>query len=263
MIDLLRQIGLSELEARCYLTLHEEADCLSGYEVARRVSVSRTNVYAALRSLTDKGACRMVEGETVLYDAVPIEQLIRLLRVEFEQTAEVLERQLKMAPKRSAAFFNWQGSKPVESAMRRMVANTNRTVVVDLWAEDFPWIEKTLLDAEKAGVKVVLITLGKVETSLKHVIAHKQGDAWPNAETRKFSVLCDGTHALIGNLGGAVKPSALETDHPSVIELLTTAFYHDLIMTDIEDDFGPQLEEKYGMQYEKLLHRYKEEKGFF
>ncbi|GED13924.1 hypothetical protein AMI01nite_19150 [Aneurinibacillus migulanus] len=48
MVDLLKKIGLSELEARCYITFHEEPD-LSGYEVAKRVSVSRTNVYSASR----------------------------------------------------------------------------------------------------------------------------------------------------------------------------------------------------------------------
>lgn len=54
MIDELRSIGLSDLEARIYLALHESPE-MSGYEVAKRVSVSRSNVYAALRAMTDKG----------------------------------------------------------------------------------------------------------------------------------------------------------------------------------------------------------------
>lgn len=256
MIEQLRQIGLSELEARCYLTLHEESMLLSGYEVARRVSVSRTNVYAALRSLTDKGACRVVDGETVLYDSVPIDQLVRHLRLEFEQTAEVLVSHLKSPPKPASAFYNWQGSKPIEQAIQRLVANANTTIIVDIWAEDLPLVEQTLLDAEKKGVTVVLITLGSCRTSLQHVFEHKRGDAWPNAESRKFTLLCDSATALVGNLGGTMKPSAVETTNPSMIEVLTTAFYHDLIMNHIEVDFGPQLAEKYGENYEKLLRFY-------
>ncbi|WP_207229537.1 TrmB family transcriptional regulator [Ktedonosporobacter rubrisoli] len=108
MIEQLRKIGLSELEARCYLVLHEDAG-LSGYEVARRVSVSRTNVYAALRSLMDKGACRMIEGDPGRYDAVPIDQLLRHVRREFEQNAQELISELKMPPRSDAAFYSWRG----------------------------------------------------------------------------------------------------------------------------------------------------------
>lgn len=35
MIDELRKIGLSDLEARCYLVLHEDPK-ISGYEVAKK-----------------------------------------------------------------------------------------------------------------------------------------------------------------------------------------------------------------------------------
>lgn len=95
MIDELRKIGLSDLEAGCYMVLHEEPN-ITGYEVAKQVSISRTNVYAALRSLTEKGMCRVIEAEPVLYDVVPIDQLIRLLKSDFEQTAETLLNQTSL-----------------------------------------------------------------------------------------------------------------------------------------------------------------------
>lgn len=44
MIEALRKLGLSDLEARCYLALHGQPPS-SGYEVAKQVSVSRSNVY--------------------------------------------------------------------------------------------------------------------------------------------------------------------------------------------------------------------------
>ncbi|EEM16108.1 MULTISPECIES: TrmB family transcriptional regulator [Bacillus] len=256
MIDLLKKIGLSDLEARCYLTLHEESD-LSGYEVAKRVSVSRTNVYAALRSLTDKGACRSIEGETVLYNAVPIEQLIRLFQTEFEQTSKALINQLKTPPRPAPAFYNWQGSNALDNAVRRVIANAETSIVVDVWSEDLHYIEEALLVAECKGISVILITIGTSKTPLKHVFQHYRDEEWP-ADERKFSILCDSSSALIGSFGGEIKPSALETNHPAVIEVIKNAFYHDMMMQHIEEDFGKEFQEKYGENYRKMLSYFKE-----
>ncbi|SDD11681.1 Sugar-specific transcriptional regulator TrmB [Paenibacillus sp. UNCCL117] len=257
MIEELRRIGLSDLEARCYLTLHEEQG-LSGYEVAKRVSVSRTNVYAALRSLTDKGMCRVVESEPVIYDAVPIEQLIRLLKSDFDQTARTLTEQLQTAPRPSSAFYSWQGAKAIEMAIRRLTANADKHIVADIWAEDLYWVEKSLLEAENRGIAVTLITIGDCRTGLRNVFKHKRSEAWGQAESRKFSLLCDSRSALLGSFGKLHKLSVLETDHPSLAELLQSGFYHDVIMERIEQDFGAELTERYGEDYERILGPYKE-----
>ncbi|RNB78100.1 TrmB family transcriptional regulator [Brevibacillus nitrificans] len=257
MIDELRKIGLSDLEARCYLVLHEDPK-ISGYEVAKKVSVSRTNVYAALRSLTEKGICRVIESEPVLYDAVPIEQLVRLLKSEFEQSTRVLQEQLRASPKTSPSFYSWQGDKAIETVIRRFVANADKSIVVDIWSEDVHWVEELLLEAEKRGVAVTLISIGECMTSLKNVLIHKRSEEWSSVRTRKFSMVCDAHSALLGSFGKGLKPTVLETDHPSLIELLQNAFYHDLIMQQMERDFGKELSEKYGKDYESILHPYQE-----
>ncbi|MFF2910959.1 TrmB family transcriptional regulator [Paenibacillus sp. NPDC057934] len=256
MIEELRKIGLSDLEARCYLTLHEEGN-LSGYEVAKRVSVSRTNVYAALRSLTDKGVCRAIEAEPVLYDAVPIGQLIRLLKADFEQTAANLLEQMQNPVRTTTSFYNWQGERALEMAIRRLVANADKSIIVDLWSEDIHWVEEVLLEAENRGVEVVLITIGESHTPLKKVIVHERQEAWNGAESRRFSILCDNRSALIGSFGKTLRLTALESDHPSVIELLQNAFYHDVVMERIGQDFAEVLAAKYGSHYEAIIAPYK------
>jgi sugar-specific transcriptional regulator TrmB len=261
LIELLKQLGLSELEARCYLALHEETN-LSGYEVAKRVSVSRTNVYAALRSLTDKGGCRVIEGDPVRYDAVPIDQLIRYARTKFDQTAEILVSRLNTPARSTPAFYNWQGEHHLDMAIRRLAANAQQMIVVDIWAEDVHRVEEALLSAEKSGVCVVLISLGETHTPLRNVFVHKRDDSRPADKARKFTMLCDYRSALVGGFGGSVKTTALETDHPAVVELLTQAFYHDMLMMQIEADFGEELVRKYGRQYEHIRHAYRQ-KGWF
>ncbi|KEQ22474.1 TrmB family transcriptional regulator [Paenibacillus tyrfis] len=256
MIDELRKIGLSDLEARCYIVLHEEPK-ISGYEVAKKVSVSRTNVYAALRSLTDKGMCRVIETEPVLYDAVPIEQVVRLLHTEFEQTTRLLLEQLHSPPRTSPSFYSWQGDKAIETAIRRLVSNADKSIIVDIWSEDIHWVEEPLMEAEKRGLAVILITIGECHTRLKNVLVHKRSDDRNNPIARKFSMLCDSRSTLLGSFGQGLRPTVLETDHPSLVELLQNTFYHDVVMEQIERDFSKQLAEKYGDHYERIIDSYR------
>lgn len=251
-VDLLRKIGLSDLEARCYLTLLEETD-LSGYEVAKRVSVSRSNVYAALRALTDKGACRVIDGEPLRYSAVPPEQLIKSLQEGFAQTTKQLLTMLKSKPRKVQAFFNWQGDQQVETALLRIIAIAEESIVVDIWSEDFRIVEGPLLEAEHRGVKVTVVAIGPCPSALKHVIEHTRDEEWPTELSRKFSVLCDSQTSIIGSFGGEIKAAAVETEHPAVSELLRNAFYHDVVMTRIEQDFADELRAKYGEHYKKIV----------
>ncbi|WP_019119685.1 TrmB family transcriptional regulator [Brevibacillus massiliensis] len=257
MIDELRKIGLSDLEARCYMALHEEPN-LSGYEVAKRVSVSRTNVYAVLRSLTEQGICRAIEGDPVLYDAVPIEQLVRALKSDFEKTAQKLLQELKSPPRSSSSFYTWQGEEPLKKTIHRLIANADQHIIADFWSEDVHWVEQPLLEAEQRGVAVTIITIGDSHTPLRDVVVHQRSEEWQQMASRKFSLLCDGKHALLGSFTTGLKLSALETDHPAVIELLQNAFYHDVVMEQVERDFGDALVRKYGIGYHKIMDTYRD-----
>jgi sugar-specific transcriptional regulator TrmB len=187
------------------MALHEEPN-LSGYEVAKRVSVSRTNVYAVLRSLTEQGICRAIEGDPVLYDAVPIEQLVRALKSDFEKTAQKLLQELKSPPRSSSSFYTWQGEEPLKKTIHRLIANADQHIIADFWSEDVHWVEQPLLGSFTTGLKL----------------------------------------------------SALETDHPAVIELLQNAFYHDVVMEQVERDFGDALVRKYGIGYHKIMDTYRD-----
>ena len=257
MIDELRSIGLSDLEARIYLALHESPE-MSGYEVAKRVSVSRSNVYAALRAMTDKGVCRTIEADPVLYDAVPIGQVGKTLKTQFDQNARMLLEELNAPPKSSPSFYSWKGDQALRKAIDRLAANAEKSIVVDLWSEDVHWMSEALSEAERRGVRVVAIVIGESGLSLKHVIEHKRSEAWQQAQSRKFSMLCDSKSALIGSFGRSLRLTALETDHPSIIELLQNGLYHDLVMERIEEDFAAELSDQYGSDYERIISPFRE-----
>ena len=72
IIERLMHFGLSRQDAIVYLCLLKSGE-LSGYEVAKLTSISRSNVYSTLSGLVEHGAAYLIEGSTSKYVAVPIE----------------------------------------------------------------------------------------------------------------------------------------------------------------------------------------------
>ena len=89
--EALQKIGFSPLEATVYITLCKHGS-LTGYEVAKLSGISRSNIYAALYSLQDKGMCHVFEGESTKYIALSKEELILFAKRSMSQTIAEIER---------------------------------------------------------------------------------------------------------------------------------------------------------------------------
>ncbi len=89
--EALQKIGFSPIEANVYTTLCKHG-ALTGYEVAKLSGISRSNVYAALYSLQEKGKCVISEGETTKYVALTKEELLLSTKRDFAATLSIIEQ---------------------------------------------------------------------------------------------------------------------------------------------------------------------------
>lgn len=83
----LHKLGFTPIEATVFVTLCKHG-ALTGYEVAKLSGISRSNVYAALYSLQEKGKCEVSEGETTKYIAISKEELLLSTQREMQQRLE-------------------------------------------------------------------------------------------------------------------------------------------------------------------------------
>lgn len=88
--DTLYKLGFSPIEASVFITLCKHGS-LTGYEVAKLTGISRSNVYAALYSLQDKGKCFASEGESTKYIPISKEELILTTKREMKNTLSEIE----------------------------------------------------------------------------------------------------------------------------------------------------------------------------
>ncbi|EIT83944.1 hypothetical protein A374_17954 [Fictibacillus macauensis ZFHKF-1] len=248
----LKKLGMTDLEGKCYVVLHETPR-LSGYEVAKRVGASRPNVYSAIRSLLTKNACRVIEGEHAKYEAVPIADVLERYKEEFLETEQTLLAHLKEQKAQAPVFYHWEEEAHVQRIIHKAVRSAQTTLVLTVWAQDLPPLEAELVAAQDRGVTVIVQVIGSCVSALQHVYFRNEEDDWHSTE-RKFSVLCDERTAIIGSFGGELVPAAVESQHPALIETLKNSFYQDMILKQIEYDFNEELEEAYGENYERLLY---------
>ena len=89
--EALIKIGLTPIEATLYTTLCKQG-ALTGYEVAKLCGISRSNVYASLYSLQNKGKCYLLEEEPNKYIAISKEDLLLSAKREFDEVYQTLDR---------------------------------------------------------------------------------------------------------------------------------------------------------------------------
>lgn len=79
----LRNLGFTEMEAKVMVELSRQ-NAASGYEVAKRLGASRSNVYAALQRLAGQGYLRTSAGEPVRYSMLPPGELTRMIEGQMQ-----------------------------------------------------------------------------------------------------------------------------------------------------------------------------------
>ncbi|QIK69691.1 TrmB family transcriptional regulator [Erysipelothrix sp. HDW6C] len=250
MIEQLKAIGLTEIEAKCYLALYETPN-QTGYEVAKTIGVSRSNVYASLASLHKKGCCVVTEGKTTTYTAVSIDDVLEKLSQEFKQSARALKRQLRRRKRDTFNFFTTTGDDAIQMVIQRSIAHANASVIADVWPQDLPIILPYLEEAQERGVKVVLITFNPITTTLHNVVVDTKGRA--AKALSDFSILCDYEKAIVGSLDESVVASAVETRHPAIVKKVISEYQHDLIITQLSHDFADEIKTRYNGDLQTIV----------
>ena len=83
--------GFTPIEATVFTTLCKHG-ALTGYEVAKLCGISRSNVYAALYSLQEKGKCYTIESDTNKYIALSKEELIASCKRELKEIIHTIDK---------------------------------------------------------------------------------------------------------------------------------------------------------------------------
>lgn len=197
LVNQLKQLGLTEYEARAYISLAELGPS-SPRDVARRARIPYPSAYDALKALVSKGWAEAAASRPTIYTprspaAIGTETIAGLRRA-FEQL-ESIYRDVSSRTPRAEIIYTVMGKDRVLKKIFEMLDRARKDVILVL-----PWnspmsgsVIRRLRDLEQRKVEVKLMTdNGEAHLSVGKVRFRKPVHA--------IDLLVDGSEALIGLL---------------------------------------------------------------
>lgn len=214
VIDILIDFGLTRQEASIYVTLLNHGD-MTGYEVAKDTGISRSNVYAALSALVEKGGAYLVEGESAKYRPVEIKQFTGNRIRELEKSAAWLE---KHSPKKIIpmdGYITITGAKNIRNKIREMMEKTTLRLYIMAGAEILGEYEAELKKLISEGKKVVLLTENySLEGAIVHQIKPVEG---------QLRFITDSSYVLTGELTDDEHDTCLYSGQENLVSVVKEA----------------------------------------
>ncbi|MGA0604555.1 TrmB family transcriptional regulator [Phenylobacterium sp. VNQ135] len=214
-VGALLDLGFTETEALIYCELVRMGSG-TGYRLAKAVGKASANTYAALESLSAKGAVLVDDVDGRAWRAVPARELMATLQSRFAQRSRAALDGLE-ALKPGAGeprLYALKDADQVLGRARAMIEAATDVLLFDLFPLPFAELEPELRKAQARGVRVAGQIYDAVETplaSIRQPTAPAQLANWPG---QQITLVCDGQEHLTALLShdGAQRLHGVWTD---------------------------------------------------
>lgn len=249
------QLGFTELESKCLLILAEN-NKMTGYEVAKKLGVSRSNVYTALQNLLDNGMILSLKGDPTYFQAIPLEEIRNKIQDKMNSSFQYLNKHFPSFLRSLDDFYTLDGEKQVTERARLEMLKANDEVIADIWTEEADVFGNVLVECERKDINVMVSSVGAINLPLKTVLMDEREESWQENGWRKFSFVIDRKTAILGVRGQDISTKALFTEHPAMVKLLLNNFFHDIVIHEIMNDMKEEIEQRYGRNFEEIYRKY-------
>jgi sugar-specific transcriptional regulator TrmB len=250
--ELLRAVGLSAYESRCYIALIGSSTPLNGYEVAKVSGVPRSAVYESLQKLVARGAALMVSGEEgsgASFMGLPAEAFVDRLRNQLSGTLDGLASVLPAMSNvlRSSVVAHLTGRVQVRDRFISVMEKAEKSCLMAVWPPGAEEVRETARRLVKNGVQVTSLIYGEVADFPGQSHHHRFEDPLVLREVlgcRFYVVVSDMKEALVGIREGE-RTWGLWSDDLAVVSLTQQFVLQDITIQEM----GVALEEA-GLSHE-------------
>ena len=214
VIDILTEFSLTRQEASIYAALLNHGD-MTGYEVAKDTGFSRSNVYAALNALVEKGAANLVEGEATKYRPVEIKTFTSNKISELKKSAEYLEKHGPQKVIAADGYITIVGAKNIRNKMHEMIEKTELRLYLMAPAQIVKDFEEDLKRLISEGKKIVLLTQ---DYSVKGAKVYNT-----KVEEGQIRFITDSAYVLTGELTDDEHNTCLYSGQKNLVEVMKEA----------------------------------------
>ena len=211
-IDYLIEYGLTRQEAVIYVELMKHGS-MTGYEVSKETGISKSNIYAALKGLTQKGAAVCEEKEATRYIPVSTEVFCENhLRYLSEIKNNIVANQPKPIDV-SEGYITIQSANKIRYKIYEMLKKCDKRVYIMAEKSIIEQFIDELSAVASADKKVVILTDDKVavENAVLHIT---------DVEAGQIRFIVDSSFVLTGSLTGDIDDACLYSGRETLVNLV-------------------------------------------
>lgn len=258
-VDAIKKIGFTEYEAKTYLALLKEAP-MSGYAIAKASGVPRSRIYEVLDSMVSKGDVIVSPGDPTLYSPLAPDELIerrkKISNLELENALTVFNEQ-KGKTNKKEDIWSIVGQDAIIAKVNECIRNAKKRILIELWAEDYSYLEEELRKASDRGVSIIVVGYGEIDAPYAFVYPHDISDEITYEYGGRWVVFSvDDSEVVAGVISQGKDSKAAWTGHGGLVMPITEVIIHDLYLAELLLTHREILEEEYGQGLHKLRQKF-------
>lgn len=223
-IDFLIEYGLTRQEATIYIELLRHG-AMTGYEVSKETGISKSNVYAALKGLTQKGAAVCEEGEATRYFPEKAESFcdnhLRYLSQIREQIIANQPNQIE----ESEGYITIQSYRHICNKIYEMLGRCEKRLYMMAETKVIMQFKDELTALAKAGKKVVILT--GTENVIDGAIVYRT-----DVVTGQIRFITDSSYVITGTLTGDSEDTCLYSGQENLVNLVKETIKNKMLLSD-------------------------------
>lgn len=223
LLNALKKIGFTQQEAIVYIYLCKNGE-LTGYEAAKLSGISRSNAYAALSSLVDKGYANIIEGSSSKYIAIPKNELIKNAERDFKETINIIEEQLEFNTSRQEPYITITGENHILSKLKNIIEASKMRIYISCSNNVLQLISEELAQSIKKGLKVVILSPKDLDIQGEHIY-------YPTDVTDSFKLIADTSQVIAGTL-----KQCLYSKNTTLLSVIKESFINEIAVINTKQN---------------------------
>lgn len=219
LINALKNIGFTQQESVIYITLCKHGE-LTGYEAAKLSGISRSNAYAALSSLVDKGSAYIIEGTSMKYIAVSKDELINNATRSFEHNLDIIKESLDFKPITNDPYVTIAQPNHIINKIKNMITKAKHRLYFCATNEILEIFHNEIVEAANRQIKIVI--LSPEEPTFPHTIHY------PTYSHESIKLIVDTEEVITGTLN-----QALYSLNKTLVRLIREAIINEIDLIDM------------------------------
>lgn len=242
IIKELEKFSFSKLDAQVYLTIVKNPK-INGSQVAKKINISRTSVYASIENLYKRGAIHLIPQTTNNYIAKNPIDFIRKLKKEYIDSADYLEKEFENfeVEEDEGSFYNIKGKKNILEKIKELILEAKKEIYMST-NYDLDDFEKELKIAKKKGVRIILFTFREQEFN-KYDLEVYYNDKFKNCKCctdniKRNMLVIDCINAFVGSGRDESDYYASFSSNKLFVQVVSEHIHHDIYLLGLERLYG-------------------------